>query len=332
MLWILAEIRTFVGDTISFESKVIKVIPKEKAYVFSNSIIPMKPGRAIVITENSEIPIFIAKLKKIKLPYDSLILNVGDSIELNFGNYKYEIRPKLLGNIQGNKLFIISPGRGILIAKTEKAIGKIKIIAIVKNKKEIKLDLFDKIVLDMGERRVFSGYKIISKGDKIKAISDTIEAIKYGIEKVRIFYESKDSYGYKDVIVIVKPKFMEIISKTGDKVKIGNTAKIVFSKGDVIIKDSFLYCQSQCYGIIRLNGRLVPFLFHKDAYKESEEKDFLIIENSFNIPKPLEVLDYFPKRKIKIINNKIIVKEKGLAFLLVKTEKGITIIKIIATF
>lgn len=330
MLWILVEIKTFVGDTISFDSKVIRVIPREKAYIFSNSIIPIKPGRAIVITENSEIPIFIAKLRKIKLPYDSLVLSVGDSLSLNLGNYEYEIRPKLLGNIQGNKLFIISPGKGVLIARTDKAIGKVKIIAIVKNKKEINLDLPDKIILDKGERRVFSGYKIISKENKIKVKSDTIEAIKYGIERVRFFYEDKNSYGYKDVIIIVKPKIMEIISKPGDKVKIENTAKIVFSKGDAIIKDNFLYCQSECYGIIKLNDRFVPFLFHKDAYRESEEKDFFIVKDYANIPESIEIIEYFPRRKIEISNGKIIVKERGLVFLLVKTKKGLTIAKIIA--
>jgi hypothetical protein len=65
---------------------------------------------------------------------------------------------------------------------------------------------------------------------------------------------------------------------------------------------------------LEVDNRKVPFLFHKDAYKEDDDKDFIIIRNSIKVPKFFE----------------IIVKENGLSFSIVKTRRGITIIKIIS--
>lgn len=53
MLWIIlqVEIKSFVGDTIAFDSKVLKVIPSDKVDILGNKIIAKSPGRIIVITE-----------------------------------------------------------------------------------------------------------------------------------------------------------------------------------------------------------------------------------------------------------------------------------------
>jgi len=333
MLWIIlqVEIKSFVGDTIPFDSKVLKVIPSDKAAILGNKIITKSPGRIIVITEKGKTSVFIRKAKRIKLPYDSLVLNVGDSLFLNFGNYQYEIRPKFLGFIKNNKLYITNPGNGILIAKSDEGFGIIRIFSIRKNKKQVNLSFPDKIVMEKGERKVFIGYKISSSSDKVKITSDTIVALNYGIAKIFFSYEDDTIYGYKNVIAIIKPKVMEIIGKPGDKIKIeGKNVKILKSIGFVKLENDYLTCNDKCFGLLEIDGRKVPFLFHIDAYKEEEDKDFIIIRKSIKIPKFFEIIQIFPKGKVEISNNEIIVKENGLSFSIVKTRRGITIIKIIS--
>ena len=333
MLWIIlqVEIKSFVGDTIPFDSKVLKVIPSDKADILGNKIIAKSPGRIIVITEKGKTSVFIRKVKRIRLPYDSLVLNIGDSLLLNFGNYQYEIRPKFIGFIKNNKLYITNPGNGILIAKSDEAFGTIKIISIRKNKKQVNLSLPNKIVMEKDERRVFSGYKISSYSDKIKVISDTIIALNYGIARVFFAYENDTVYGYKNVIFIIKPKVMEIIGKPGDKIKVeGKNVKILNSIGSAKLENGYLTCDDKCFGLLEVDDRKVPFLFHKDAYKEDDDKDFIIIRNFIKIPKFFEIIEVFPRKNLEISNNEIRVKEKGLSFCIVRTKRGITIIKIIS--
>lgn len=333
MLWIIlqVEIKSFVGDTIAFDSKVLKVIPSDKADILGNKIIAKSPGRIIVITEKGKTSVFIRKFKRIKLPYDSLVLNVGDSLFLNFGNYQYEIKPKILGFIKNNKLYITNPGSGILIAKNDESLGAIKIYSIGKNKKQVNLSLPDKIIMEKDERRVFNGYKISSSSDKVKIISDTIIALNYGIARIFFSYEDDTIYGYKNAILIIKPKVMEIIGKPGDKIKVeGKNIKILKSVGFAKLENGYLTCSERCFGLLEVDNRKVPFLFHKDAYKEDDDKDFIIIRNSIKVPKFFEIIEIFPKEKLEISNNEIIVKENGLSFSIVKTRRGITIIKIIS--
>jgi len=333
MLWIIlqVEIKSFVGDTIPFDSKVLKVIPSDKADILGNKIIAKSPGRIIVITEKGKTSVFIRKVKRIKLPYDSLVLNVGDSLFLNFGNYQYEIKPKFLGFIKNNKLYITNPGNGILIVKTDEGFGAIRIFSIKKNKKQVNLSLPNKIIMEKDERRVFSGYKISSSSDKVKITSDTIVALNYGIAKVFFSYEDDTIYGYKNVIFIIKPKVMEIIGKPGDKIKVeGKNIKILKSIGFAKLENGYLTCNEKCFGLLEVDDRKVPFLFHDDAYKEDDDKDFIIIKKSIKVPKFFEIVEIFPKEKLEISNNEIIVKENGLSFSIVRTRRGITIIKIIS--
>ncbi|MEO0223656.1 MAG: hypothetical protein ABIL76_00995 [candidate division WOR-3 bacterium] len=333
MLWIIlqVEIKSFVGDTIPFDSKVLKVIPSDKADILGNKIIAKAPGRIIVITEKGKTSVFIRKTKRIKLPYDSLVLNVGDSLFLNFGNYQYEIKPKFIGFIKNNKLYITNPGNGILIAKSDEGFGIIKIISIRKNKKQVNLSLPNKVVMEKDERKVFIGYKISSSSDKVKITSDTIVALNYGIARVFFSYEDDTIYGYKNVIFIIKPKVMEIIGKPGDKIKVeGKNVKILNSVGSVKLENNYLTCNDKCFGLLEVDERKVPFLFHRDAYKEDDDKDFIIIRNSMQIPKSFEIIEVFPRKNLEISNSEIKVREKGLSFSIVRTKRGITIIKIIS--
>jgi len=59
MLWIFlqTELKAFINDTLTFDSKVIKVIPSDKAVILGNKIILKSPGRAIVITQKGKVKI-----------------------------------------------------------------------------------------------------------------------------------------------------------------------------------------------------------------------------------------------------------------------------------
>jgi len=96
---------------------------------------------------------------------------------LNFGDYEYEVIPKAIGYIKDNKLYITSPGKGVLILKSNNSIGRIKIVSISKDKKQVILSIPDKIIMDKGEIKVFYGYKISSNSDKIKISKDSIIAV-----------------------------------------------------------------------------------------------------------------------------------------------------------
>ncbi|MEO0144639.1 MAG: hypothetical protein ABIL45_06885 [candidate division WOR-3 bacterium] len=332
MLWIFlqVEIKAFVNDTLSFDSKVLKVIPPDKAKILSNKVILLKPGRAIVITERGKVPIFIREFKKLQLNYDSLVLNVNDSFELKFGNYEYELRPKFIGYIKDNKIYTTSPGIGILIVKSKDAIGRIKVIVKSKNKKQVILSIPNKIIMEKGEKRVFLNYKISTNSENIKISKDTIIALNYGIARVHFSYEDDTTYGYKDALLIVKPRVMEIIGKPGDRIKIeGNKIEILRERGEVKLENNYISCDEKCFGILKIDNIFVPFLFHPDAYKEDEDKDFIIIRRSLEIPRAIEVIRIFPRKKFEMLNNKIIVKERGLGFAVVRTKRGITILKII---
>ncbi len=331
MLWIFLEIEVSVNDTLSFRGKVIKVIPSNRAKIIENNkVIFLNPGRAIVITQREKIPIFVRKFKRIELPYDSLVLYVKDSFDLNFGNYEYNVLPKNLGYVKSNKLFALEPGIGILLVRSNDAIGRIKIVVKERNKMQIQIALSNKIVMDKGEKLVFSKYKITSNSNKIKISNDTIFALEYGVVNVRFLYEDDTSYGFKNVILIIKPKVLDIIGKPNEKIKIqGEKIEILREMGDVKLENNYLLCSDVCFGVLKVDGKLVPFLIHPKAYREEVDKDFIIIRDDFEIPKNIKVIRVFPKRKFEIIDNRIVVKERGLGFAVVKTSRGITILKII---
>ncbi len=331
MLWIFLEIEVSVNDTLSFRGKVIEVIPPNRAKIIENNkVIFLNPGRAIVITQREKIPVFVRKFKSIKLPYDSLVLYVNDSFNLNFGNYKYNVLPRNLGYVKNDKLFALEPGIGILVVRSNDAIGRIKIVVKERNKKQIQIPLPNKIVMDRGEKLIFSKYKITSNSNKIKISNDTIFALEYGVANVKFLYEDDTSYGFKNVILIIKPKVLDIIGKPNEKIKIeGKEIQILRERGEVKLENNYLLCSDICFGILKVDSRLVPFLIHPKAYREDDDKDFIIIRSDFEIPKTLEVIRVFPKRKFEVVNNRVIVKERGLGFAVVKTSKGITILKII---
>ena len=81
-------------------------------------------------------------------------------------------------------------------------------------------------------------------------------------------YEDDTIYGYKNAILIIKPKVMEIIGKPGDKIKVeGKNIKILKSVGFAKLENGYLTCSERCFGLLEVDNRKVPFLFHKDAYK-----------------------------------------------------------------
>ena len=327
LLALLLQIEANVGDTLKFDSRVIKIVPPYLGKKLGrNRVIFLEEGPGVVITSSARVPVIV----RFKRGKESIHLSPGEEIPLP-PHDEVLIMPPFLAEIHDGKLKAKFPGRGKIVIRNGDSI-KVANLIVDGNFTRIPLRLPDIIVLKKGQKRSFGKIRLFFRGKGLRISGNTLIAEETGTYKVWALYREGNRFGYKLLIVKVEPR-IGVISKPGRRIQLPyKNVEIVASRGDVALINRngryVLTCRRHCYGILRADGKYVPFLISPEASEHLAREISIEEGTEIKIPPPARVIRTYPAEIVEANGRILRGLKKGTGYALIKIGRKLTIYRI----